>query len=139
MPGTVVDFKAEKLAKVVQQFQRGGNLQDVTPVVAEILVEAIDLVFQREGAVGGNPEWEPSQRAEAVDGKTLQDTTNLAASVQGEWDANSAFAGSDVPYGVYHLGDESGDRKVPKRDWLAIDQDQVTDDVTEFLLNEISQ
>lgn len=138
MAGTVIDFSAERLARVTSEYLKGGgNLGDLTPNVAEILVAAIDDVFSAEGAVGGRPKWAPSQRALAQDGQTLQDTGNLAGSVQGEWDEESAFAGSDVPYGKYHLGEDSPGRKVPVRDWLGIDLDSVTDEVTEFVLNEL--
>lgn len=140
MSGTVVDFKAEKLAQATRSLlARGGNLGDLTPHVSEILVTAIEAVFEAEGAVGGKPKWEPSERAKEQGGQTLQDSGNLAGSVQGEWDASSAFAGSDVPYGKFHLGEPSADRKIPVRDWLAIDMHAVTDEVTEFILNELMQ
>ena len=140
MSGTVVDFKAEQLAHATAHLlARGGNLGDLTPHVSEILVAGIEAVFEAEGAVGGRPKWEPSERALEQGGQTLQDSGNLAGSVQGDWDATSAFAGSDVPYGKYHLGEPSPDRKIPARDWLAIDMNGVTDEVTEFILNELMQ
>lgn len=140
MAGTV-EFEASELAKVTEGFlKQGGNLGDLTPNVAEILVDKLEEVFEREGAVGGRTQWQPSQRAEEQSGQTLQDTGNLAGSMEGEWDSESAFAGSDVPYGKYHLpGDSEGERKVPVRDWTAIDFDAATDEVSELILNELLQ
>jgi phage gpG-like protein len=134
-----VGFEALDIADSTAELLRsGGNLQSMTPVVGEILLEALERVFAEEGAVGGRSAWEPSKRALDVGGMTLQDTANLVGSLQSEHDETSAAAGSDVPYGIYHLpGGEDGDRKIPERDWLAIDVEATTDEVVDFVLNEV--
>ena len=114
-------------------YKHGANLNDLRPVIGEILVTAIDEVFDTEG----NASWVRSDRAVAQGGKTLQDSGNLAGSMMVSYpDAGAVAVGTDVPYGVYHL---EGTKHMEQRDFLDIDWDDVSDEVAEFLVGEVLQ
>lgn len=112
-------------------YAHGANLNDLRPVIGEILVTAIDEVFDTEG----NGKWKKSQRAELQGGKTLQDTGILAGSISTEYPENGTVAaGTDVPYGIFHL---EGTKKMEVRDFLDIDWEGVSEEVSEFLVGEV--
>ncbi len=118
--------------------RRGGNLAGVNAAIAEDLVAAVLDVFEDEG-----PGWAPlaestlaNRRGKAAGAKILQDTSILAGSVHPDSGASFAEAYSDVPYGVFHV---MGTDKMPRRDFMAIDFDEVTRSAADLLLAEIAR
>lgn len=126
----------EKIGKLAMELAaKGANLDSLTPAVAEILVAAIGDVFEAEG-----PGWQAltpgtiASRRNVGATKILQDTGLLVGSVSASHSGTTAEAGSNVPYGLFHV---LGTSQMVARDWLEIDQDKTTDDVAELLLGEL--
>lgn len=84
--------------------RRGGDVQQVFPAAAGILVNAIEDEFETEG----HGSWKASLRAILQGGKTLQDTGVLAGSITAEHGADWIEAGTNVPYGKYHVTGTQG-------------------------------
>lgn len=137
---TEVDFDASELEGAVEAYaKKVGDLDRLAPTVAEILREAVDYVFDTEG----DGSWKPSARAILQGGKTLQDTGNLAGTIEADatFVGNEivAFVGSDVPYAPYHLPPEKSGHPVvtgvmPVRDFLDIDADDVMDEIGDLFV-----
>lgn len=114
-----------------------NRLGDLTPTIAEMLVAAVQDVFDAEG-----PGWAPlapstlaGRRGGGAGAKILQDTGVLVNSVSGDSGPDFAEAGSAVPYGAFHV---TGTRRMPARDWLAVDLDALSDEVAELILAEVA-
>lgn len=133
-----VVLSTAELGQVVGWFeQRHRSLGEVTPVIAQILVTAVNDVFEAEG-----PGWEQlkqstldKRRLEGRGAKILQNTTNLVGSIHGEHGPDFAEAATNVPYIVYHL---DGGPVIPKRNPFEVNADQVLDDTVELLLNALT-
>lgn len=124
------------LAKIVKEYERrGNNLEDITPAVAQLLVSAVDEVFQTEG-FGTWPDLAPATiRARRGTGaKMLQDRGILAGSITPRSNARTAEAFTRVPYGIYHV---TGTKAVPKRNFLKIKLKKVTDQAAQIMLREV--
>jgi len=111
---------------------------EVTPVIAEILVAAVQDVFESEG-FGKWPELADSTIAQRRGGpgqaiKILQDSGLLAGSINPESSPDSASAFTNVPYGAWHV---IGTEHMPKRDFLEVDADLVQFEAAEVLLEAI--
>jgi phage gpG-like protein len=146
---TGLDFDMMALEKAVEDFdRRGGNVSGILPAAANILVEAVDYMFDTEGGAGNSGTWEPSARAEEQSGQTLQDTGNLAGSITGDYGgsglASTAWfeAGTNVPYAVFHLPpDRSGHPSkgiMPVRDFFDVKMDDILDEVGDLFLAEVT-
>ena len=133
-----VGFDAKELEGVLDPWiARGGNLRALTPSIANILVEAVDNEFYTEG----RGSWKPSLRALLDGGKTLTDTDVLAGSIQPGYSEDEAWAFTDVPYGAYHLPPEKSGHPskgiMPVRDFLDIDNEEVSDEIVDLFLREM--
>jgi phage gpG-like protein len=157
-----IDFTS--LMSAVGAFQR--NMSDATralPVIAESLVSHVQDVFEKEGAVGGNPRWpditdetklrrrggkkkkakvhgplrrgEKRQKRVVPSGKftILQDTGVLAASITPAVGGSWVEAYTGVRYAVYHVSKEPR-RVIPLRDFFAIDEKSFYADAAETIL-----
>lgn len=113
------------------------NLDRILPVVADILVSAVDDVYQAEGP--NWPAFAPStlrRRGSMGAAKLLQDTGVMANSTIGESGSNYAQARSTIPYAKYHA---TGTATLPVRNPFALGPFEagVLDDVAELLLDEV--
>lgn len=107
----------------------GRLLQNLThrkPINKAIAAELLSMTednFERER--WGNTKWKKSQRAANDDGKTLQLSGQLAASISTSVDNHFARIGSNKPYAaIHHLGGQAGRGHkvtIPMRPYLPID------------------
>lgn len=133
-----VTANAEELVGAVLNLQtRARNLDRVLPVIADMLVSAVDDVYQAEG-----PGWDPfapatvRARGEMGAAKLLQDTGLMATSTIGETGANWAKAKTTIPYAKYHV---TGNARLPKRNPFDLGPFEagVLDEVADLLLDEV--
>ena len=91
--------------------RRTTDLSAVTPVLAEILVGAVNDEWDSAGR-GRWPGLAPSTIARRRGSSTqiLKDTGRAAGSVRGESDSTSAAAVTDTAYMIYHVSDEARTR-----------------------------
>ena len=91
--------------------RRTTDLSAVTPVLAEILVGAVNDEWDSAGR-GRWPGLAPSTIARRRGSSTqiLKDTGRAAGSVRGESDSTSASAVTDTAYMIYHVSDEARTR-----------------------------
>lgn len=132
---TELDFDASALTDVIAEYvKKGGELSRLGPSVGEILREAVDYQFDSEG----NGSWKASARAILQGGKTLQDTGNLAGTMETEVEFVGqelvAFVGSNIPYAPFHLPPEKSGHAVstgvmPVRDYFDIDEEEVMEEI----------
>jgi phage gpG-like protein len=160
--GSVVGLDSSALTEVLERLQRAGAsvMAEVSPALAEILVTAVQEVFEREGAVGGRPKWpdlaESTKRSRAKrqpGGKTkrgpydaksrpvgvfkiLQDTGILAGSITPFSDGIEAEAFTNVPYAGYHISDAPR-QKIPLRDFTDIDFEAAQREAIELILSQL--
>lgn len=126
------------LVKIVREMERrGNNLEDLTPAIAQLLVSAVEDVFETEG-FGAWPDLAPATiRARRGTGaKMLQDTGNMAGSIRPRHGARVAEAFTSVPYAKYHISKEPR-TIIPLRDFLDIKFDDVTDKAAQILIREV--
>ena len=132
--GITVKIDDRELKRLFEELERrGGNLAEVTAVIAESLVAAIADVFEQQGP--GWPPLKPSTLRYRRGGKILQDTGLLVGSVHADSGPDFAEAYSDVPYGKFHI---TGTSTMERRDWTEIDFDAEMDRAAELLLAEIA-
>ena len=122
---------------------RGRNLKELNRSLALILIEQVDENF----ATGGHGSWPPlaestkvRRRGGGAGAQILVDTGRLAASIN----AGNVNAGNDyvevftnVRYAKYHVSTLPR-KKIPLRNFLAIDMDAFMRDALEILLAEIA-
>lgn len=101
------------------------NVENRRPITAGIAAELLSMSednFANES--WGGKAWQKSQRATQENGKTLQKTGQLAASLTTQSGNDFARIGSNKPYSaIHHLGGQAGrGRKVsiPARPYLPI-------------------
>ncbi len=133
-----VAVDASELNGVLLRFEdQARNLDRILPVIADMLVTAVDDVYQAEG-----PGWEPfapstvRSRGSMGSAKLLQDTGVMAGSTIGESGSNYAQARAKVPYAKYHA---TGNANLPKRNPFELGPFEagVLDDVAELILDEV--
>ncbi len=117
--------------------QRGNSLEDITPAIAQLLVSAVEDVFESEG-FGSWPDLAPAtiRARRGTNAKILQDTGNLAGSIQPRSGSRVAEAFTRVPYAKFHVSDAPRN-VIPKRDFLAIKFKDVTSQAAQILLREV--
>jgi phage gpG-like protein len=121
------------LGKVLTQLeQQGRNVDKALPIIGEMLVGAVQDVFEAEG-----PGWEKldpateRQRRGGPPYKILQDTGGLAGSIAAQYGTTYVEAVDGTTYGIYHAPDPQ------RRDWtnLGIFEAPLLDEVAELLLS----
>ena len=104
------------------------------------LVEGVDRVLQSEGAWGSGESWDPlspaylAARPDRQGGQMLQDT-GVLANVQPRVGPGWAEAWSPAEYAVYHASPEPRST-MPLRDFLAVDEDWLAEEVGQMLLED---
>lgn len=132
----VVEFRTEKLdATIMAMSRRSQNLP--MDLMGQLISDAIDDVIQTEGKAGTQGAWDPfaeSTLRTRAGGKLLQDTGRLANIQVEETGDYEVFVGSPAPYAHHHLVKSQFS---PERDFLAIDFDDVLDEVADFATSEV--
>lgn len=112
--GTAFTADFTELAGVVASFEkRGNNLGRLMPEIAQILVSAVDDVYDAEGS----PKWEPlaestMARRRGTSYKILQDTGVMAASTMPAYFQDMAEAWANDGKAKYHA---EGNENLPRR------------------------
>jgi len=136
MSDVKVDFSAVLAAVADLDARRSSVMSNVTPIVAEILLAAIDHQFETEGE-GKWPQLAESTlrgRRESTNPMILQDTGIFAASWQPFTSAAVAEAFTEVPYAKYHIGDAPR-TIIPKRDPTEVDMDDILSQAADEILD----
>jgi phage gpG-like protein len=144
-----LDIRFDELGDALDRLGAAGAelVGEVMQPIAENLVFEVQEVFEKEGAVGGNPAWprfwwerdglpRPGGRRWQGNPKLLQDSGNLAGSITPYWDAPIAEAFTNVPYAGYHVSQRPR-RKIPLRDFTQIDFDRALDETLELVLAQL--
>lgn len=137
-----IDNKAVN-EKLLELAKRGENLRPLMKNIAGIFASSTEENFKEEG----RPEkWtdladitkEKRRKKNKWPGQILQVEGKLAASVNTQYDNDSAVIGSNLPYAAIHqLGGQAGKNKkveIPARPYL-----QLTDDDFDEILHECEQ
>lgn len=134
------------IAALADLEQAGASVAaEVTPAIAEVLVSAIQEVFEKEGAVAGQPKWPelaPSTKKKRAKRQPsgvftiLQDTGLMAGSITPYSEALVAEAFTNVPYAGFHVSQRAR-RKIPLRDFTAIDFDAAQAEATDMILSQL--
>lgn len=101
------------------------NATNTRPMMRAIATEMVSLTEDNfESESGGGKKWQPSRRADADGGKTLQLSGQLAASISTQVGNDFARIGSNKKYAaIHHLGGQAGRGKkvtIPDRQYLPI-------------------
>jgi phage gpG-like protein len=138
-----VQLDLEPLGKALMALERAGAEvgEQVMPIAAEILVSAVQEVFEREGAVAGKPKWpdladSTKARRRGSSYKILQNTGLLAGSVTPFSEKLVAEAFSNVPYAGYHVSQRPR-KKLPLRDFTDIDFESAQKEFADVLLAQL--
>jgi phage gpG-like protein len=136
---------------VVGLYQERGMraMHELAPAIAEAMHFEVLEVFEKEGAVGGKPKWDPfawqrdgkpkpKGRRYQGNPKLLQDTGNLVGSLVEDWDEHVVEVYTNVPYAKYHASPEPRE-KIPLRDFTDIDRDAFEDDVANMILLHVTR
>lgn len=128
------EIKADtNLSKVLAELEaKGKSIDRGLPVVAEMLLGAVQDVFEAEG-----PGWEPlaevtKAKRRGTSYKILQDTGLLAGSLEPSYGSTYAEVVDGTTYGHYHV---TGTKHMRKRDWTDLGpfEQPLLDEVAEFL------
>ncbi|MEW5745263.1 MAG: phage virion morphogenesis protein [Nitrospirota bacterium] len=130
-----IGVKDKEALRLLTDLQgRGANMSPVMRQIAGIMHDAVEQNFEAEG----RPRWRPSKRALMQQGKTLQKSGQLAASIAQKHDARSARVGTNTVYAAIHqFGGKAGrGRKVtiPARPFLKL-TDADIEEIKEALRN----
>lgn len=116
---------------------RGASFDRMLPTVADLLVAAVDDVFNAEG-----PGWQElseetlaRRRKQGRDARILQDTGEAARSIGPNWGENWAEAVAGVDYLIYHNGEFGLPRRWPFD--LGPFEEGILDDVADLLTRNV--
>jgi len=135
MPDDVI-LESRALELALQHFERRGkNLSGITPVIAEMLVAAVDDVFEAEG-----PGWQRHAASTIAknggrDYPLLQQRGNLRGSIHGEHGPDWAMAATNVPYVIFHVS-TAPRTIIPERNPFKV-RETVVDDVVDLVLSHL--
>lgn len=136
-------YDASALTKLMRDFgTRGGNVGNLTPVIAEDLVSCILERFELQSGFSQGA-WEALEdstidaRRVSKSPKMLEDSGVLLGSITPFDDAETAEAYTNVPYAKYHVSAEPR-TKIPLRDFTDIDFAAVSDRAAELVLAELT-
>lgn len=143
MPAVAVDVKFEtrELREVLGAMRdRGKNLDGAMKFIAHDMLDRVEDNFATEG----HGEWPglaastlAKRRKQGRGAKILQDTGRLAGSITADWGSDYAEAYTNVNYAIYHVSKKPR-RKIPLRDFLAMDMGEVERDAASALTEQIT-
>ena len=93
-----VHVDSSDLERGLQRLERVADLRPALRAIANELLSQTEANFKEQG----RPRWKPSQRAKDESGTTLQDSGQLAASIDTDVGAHFAIIGSNEPYAAIH-------------------------------------
>lgn len=136
MAGEPVSVDVRDLTQALYELKKaGGRLPDLMPVVAEMLVSAVQEQFETEGQ-GKWPPLKPStlkkRRGGGVGAKILQDTGIFAGSITPDYGPNFAEAYTNVPYAIFHTSDQPR-TIIPYRNPFDIDEGAFLDEIVKLV------
>lgn len=137
--GQTVDIDFSELMGAVKGLERKlSDAHRMMPVIAEALVSGVQEVFEKEGAVGGNPKWRPLKRQRRRNRggrqKILQDTGILAGSIAPASSDRWVSAYTGVDYAKYHIS-KLPRKVIPLRDFFAIDRGEFYAEAADIILS----
>lgn len=135
-----VKFETRELREVLGAMRdRGKNLGDAMKFIAHDMVDRVEDNFATEG----HGEWQgladstlKRRRKMGRGAKILQDTGRMAAATTADWGNDYAEAFNNTEYAKYHVSKKPR-RKIPLRDFLAMDLKDVERDAADALTAEI--
>lgn len=131
--GAALDALSDAGAEVAAQ---------VMPIAAEVLVAAIQEVFEQEGAVAGHPRWKDladstkAGRRGQGSYKILRDTGILAGSITPFSELVVAEAFTNDPVAGFHVSQRPR-KKIPLRDFTDIDWEGTQREVADMILEQL--
>lgn len=141
MPDDPIEIKIdnnEVTAKLLELAKRGENLRPLMKNIAGIFASAVEDNFKEGGRPDKWKEWSKQTIKQRIKkhkypGQILQLEGKLAASINTQYDDNSAIIGSNLDYAAIHqLGGKAGKNKkveIPARPYLKL----IDDDFKEIL------
>jgi len=133
-----IEVKVESnLARVLREMrQQSEKVHTLLPAIAEMLVSAVEDVFEAEG-----PGWEPLAEStlkarRGTSHKILQDT-GLFAGIDPAWGDTYAEAAAGVSYAIFHV---EGTVHMPKRNPFDLGpfESPLLDEVASLITTEIT-
>ena len=129
-----------ELESIFDDLERSGkNLRGVLELIALDMVDRVEDEFATEGH-GRWPKLAEStlakRRKKGRGAMILQDTTHLVQNIDAAWELDFAEAFTNVEYAKYHTS-KAPRKKIPLRDFMDIDLDEVREDAAQMLLEEI--
>ncbi len=130
----------EVLTRLQELASRGENLHPLMKNIAGIMATATEDNFKDEGRPDKWIDLAESTKKQRVKqkkwpGQILQISGQLAASVNTQYDDNSAVIGSNIDYATIHqLGGQTGKNKkttIPARPYLKLTEDNFEEILTE--------
>ena len=113
-----------------QNFERGmaqllHNVENRRPITASLATELLSMTEDNFASESwGGQAWKQSQRAQREQGKTLQKSGQLAASLSTQYTNDFARIGTNKPYSAIHpIGGQAGRNhkvSIPARPYLPI-------------------
>lgn len=133
-----VEFDDKELKQRLESLKsKGKNIGQLAGEVAQMLLVAVEDEFESQG----KGEWAPLNPATTArhprrsGGKILQDTGELVGSFKPNSGSDYAEVVSGNPYGGYHV---SGTKNMPARDFTDLDYDELSLQIGDLLLREIT-
>lgn len=137
-----VTYDSTSLKGVLEQYaQRGGNLAELMPVIAEDLVSSVISQFEAQAGHSQGP-WQEladstiAARRASSSPQMLRDTDVLFGSITPYSGDDVAEAFTNVPYAKYHVSKEPR-QHLPLRDFLDIDMEGVSSRAIDLILAEM--
>lgn len=131
-------------AALIARLQRFDQNLEILPmdVLGTLLLGEIDEVIVSQGAKGTDGRWEPfsprtlKRHPRRIGGTLLQDTGALAAVQVVETGPTKIVIASAPAYSRWHL---EGTRKMPKRDFFALNFPRVLEEMGEIVLESLQR
>jgi phage gpG-like protein len=130
--------ESELVARLEQLKNNGRSMTEISGQVAQMLLVAVEDQFDSKGK-GKWPGLSPStikRHPRRAGGKLLQDTGELVGSLRPRHDQEVAEVVTSNPYAGYHV---EGTKHMPARDFTDLDFDQLSAQIGEMLLLELTK
>lgn len=141
MAGRVVHFDTKEIQKALRRYE--NKIENLPmDVLGQLLITATDDMFQSEGGKGTDGIWSPlaestiARRPNRAGGQLLQDTGAMAAVQISEIQELSVEIAAAPAYSKFHL---DGTTRMPKRDFFALNFDEVLDELGDATLEEMGR